>query len=79
MRESFKDSYSVNEPRFKSTLRQLTNLISESYEEILKLNTVLSKSESNEVFGMLKIGQIIKENLIESDGLINNLGKNIEN
>lgn len=28
---------------------------------------------------MLKIGQIIKENLIESDGLINNLGKNIEN
>lgn len=43
------------------------------------MNTVLSKSESSEVFGMIKIGQIIKDNLIESDNLLNHLGRNIEN
>lgn len=39
---------------------------------------ILSKSESNDVFSSIKVGKIIKENLIEGDRLLNNLSQNID-
>jgi hypothetical protein len=42
------------------------------------MNLVISKSDNHDVFGLIKIGQMVKDNMLESDNLLLNLGKNIE-